>query len=648
MTVRGRTSSCSCLADHGRRPGCHEEFCNTLKPCTEPPYSVGQESANDLNANMAYPSLDKRIAETYAKRSTATTQRTLYDSYLRAFRWATDRVGDHGVVAFVSNGGWIDGNTADGIRLALASEYNQIYVYNLRGNQRTAGELSRREGGKVFGSGSRNTVAILIGVRNPAHTGPCEIFYRDIGDYLTRERKLEIVAGGDLESVEWQPITPNEHGDWVQQRSDDFGTWPVLGDKKPAAGVIKVFAVHSLGLNTSRDLWIYNSSEKRLRRSIQEFVDHYNNEVDNFSAYCSKRGLNSASETDADAYLGGHPAATAADYLKWSSSLKQQLARRKKTTVEEAFQPSVYRPFFAQHAYFGPMLIHRRGTMDRIFPTPQHRNIGMYVVGFGSAVPFSPLMVHRLPDLHLTGAGSGGQFFPRWTYERVAATCPGEVDEYGYRRIDNITDDILAAYCEAIGEQVTKDDIFFYVYGLLHDPDYRNRYAADLKKMLPHIPTPGSRGRFEQLAAAGRALTDLHIGYETVEPYPVDVQLKPGTDPEDRETWRVSKLKWAKKKDPETGKNVDDVTTLIYNPKVTVAGIPEAADRYMLGSRSALAWIIDRYQVKTDTASGIVNDPNDWCDEHDDPRYIVDLIAKVTTVSVETMMIVDSLADSAE
>lgn len=152
--------------------------------------------------------MDKRIADTYAARSTATNKNSLYDSYLRAFRWATDRIGDAGIVAFVSNGGWIEGNTADGIRLSLADEYSRIYVYNLRGNQRTAGELSRKEGGKIFGSGSRNTVAILIGVKNPAHTGDCEIFYRDIGDYLSREDKLRIVADSALASIDWKTITP--------------------------------------------------------------------------------------------------------------------------------------------------------------------------------------------------------------------------------------------------------------------------------------------------------------------------------------------------------------------------------------------------------------------------------------------------------
>lgn len=255
-------------------------------------------------------------------------------------------------------------------------------------------------------------------------------------------------------------------------------------------------------------------------------------------------------------------------------------------------------------------------------------------------------MLNSLPDLHVTGAGSGGQFFPRWTYEKAdpddggfdLGLGGGDVDQHGYCRVDNITDAIVELYERAIGAPVTKDDVFFYVYGLLHDPAYRQTHAADLRKMLPHIPTPSSRERFEQLAAAGRALADLHVNYDLVNPYPLDVQLKPGADPDNRETWRVAKMKW---------KTKGDHSTIVYNPKVTITGIPEVAERYQLSSRSALGWIIDRYQRKVDKASGIVNDPNAWCDEHDDPQYVVNLIQRVTTVAVETMKIVDHLGGQA-
>ncbi|MCK8673951.1 DEAD/DEAH box helicase [Rhodococcus sp. HM1] len=610
-----------------------------------PPYSVGQTSANDLNANVSYPTLDTRIADTYAKRSTAQLKNSLYDSYLRAFRWATDRIGDAGIVAFVSNGGWIDGNTADGIRLSLADEYSRIYVYNLRGNQRTAGELSRKEGGKIFGSGSRNTVAIFIGVKNPAHTGDCEIYYRDIGDYLSREDKLRIVEKNTLANIDWQAVTSNSHGDWVNQRNDEFKIWPAIGDKKASPGQCTVFSTYSGGLKTNRDAWCYNFSRTEVEANIDRAVEFYNSEVDRIDSVRASTTV----LPPVDALISTDP-----KLFSWDRVNKRQVAQGVRLAVQQSgFRIGSYRPFTKQHAYFDEkqQLNNCTYQLPSIFPTSDHPNIGIVLTGPASHFEFTPFITDLLPNLHVLDTG---QFFPRWTYVKAQPT-DGEldftsssdtpdVDEYGFRRVDNITDGILALYRGAVGDQVTKDDIFYYVYGLLHDPAYRENYAADLKKMLPHIPTPVTQERFEQLAAVGRRLADLHVNYETVEPYDLDVQLKKGADPNDRETWRVSKLKWGKKKDLETGKNVDDRTTIVYNPKVTIAGIPEEADRYMLGSRSALAWILDRYQVKTDKASGIVNDPNDWCDEHDDPTYIVDLIKRVTTVAVETMKIVDSLA----
>lgn len=283
-----------------------------------PPYSVGQTSANDLNANITYPTLDKRIAETYSKRSTATSQRTLYDSYLRAFRWATDRIGDTGVVAFVSNGGWIDANSADGIRLSLADEYSRIYVYNLRGNQRTVGELSRKEGGKVFGSGSRNTVAIFIGIKNPGHIGPCDIFYRDIGDYLTREDKLRIVAEGALETTDWRTIAPNIHGDWTDQRNDEFEAWPPIGDKKTHRQSAAVFSTYSLGLNTARDSWCYNWSKDELTGNIHNLIDQYSETSTKFRSFCDQAGITSPKEADVDSFLRSNTSLTAPGKITWN------------------------------------------------------------------------------------------------------------------------------------------------------------------------------------------------------------------------------------------------------------------------------------------------------------------------------------------
>ncbi|MCF8588744.1 DEAD/DEAH box helicase [Gordonia liuliyuniae] len=607
-----------------------------------PPYSVGQNSANDLNANVTYPTLDKRITDTYAARSTAQLKNSLYDSYLRAFRWATDRIGDTGIVAFVSNGGWISGNTAAGVRLALAEEYSRVYVYNLRGNARTAGELRKKEKGNVFGSGGRTTIAIWIGVKDPTHTGGLELLYRDIGDYLSRDEKLATVAGGRLDTIDWETITPNEYGDWDDQRDAEFSTWPAIGNKDVRSGAVTVFAKHSRGLATSRDAWCYNFSMPKLRANVSRTAEFYNAEADRLAPLRAPASeVNNLVTVDSTKF-------------SWDRVNKKQVLQGKRIEIDpDGWRIGSYRPFNKRHVYFDPrqQLNNCTYQLPSMFPTPHHRNLGIVLTGPASHFEFAPYITDLLPNLHVLDTA---QYFPRWTYEKVEpsegaldfGTGAGEADEWGYRRVDNITDAIRTLYIDTLGGTVTKDDIFYYVYGLLHDPAYRYTYATDLRKMLPHIPTPDSRERFDRLATAGRQLADLQVGYESVDPYPLDVELKANAGPDDRETWRVTKLGWGKKKDPGTDKNVDDRTTIVYNKKVTIAGIPQDAERYMLGPRSALAWIIDRYQVKTDKASGIVNDPNDWCDEHDDPHYIVDLIAKVTTVAVETMKIVDRLSAS--
>ncbi|HJF13162.1 DEAD/DEAH box helicase [Corynebacterium falsenii] len=610
-----------------------------------PPYSVGQTSANDNNANVKYPTLDTRIEETYAAKSTATSQRTLYDSYLRAFRWATDRIGEQGVVAFVSNGGWLDANTGDGVRLTMAEDFSDIYVFNLRGNQRTAGELSRKEGGKVFGSGSRNTVAITFGVKDPSSPG-CTIHYRDIGDYLSAEEKLDAVQHASVNALPWARIEPNKFGDWLNQRSEEFETWPVLGDKK---GSLKsFFSNYSLGLGTNRDTWVYGFNKHAVMENVRRLAKTYSEAV----------AAIRPDETPNDLF-SRLPDLTNPKKIKWSSSLTNYLSRSVDIRPDQRkIIQSSYRPFCREYVYFDQYLNHRVALIPSMFPTPEHDNIGFYIVNPGSAKIFSALATNMIPDLAFWGSNAG-QFFPRWTWECVevsggeldlalgqssSANMKGREGEIlsGYRRVDNVTDEILAEYRSALGD-VTKDDIFYFVYGQLHDPAYRAKYAADLKKMLPHIVTPKSRERFDQVAAAGRELMALHVGYEDVEPYPLVVHVKEGFSEDDRETWRVAKMKWAKRKDPETGKTVNDVTKIIYNTKVTISGIPAEAEEYVLGSRSALAWLIDRYQVRKDKASGIVNDPNDWADDVGNPRYIVDLIGKVTRVAVETIRIVEGL-----
>jgi len=315
---------------------------------------------------------------------------------------------------------------------------------------------------------------------------------------------------------------------------------------------------------------------------------------------------------------------------RWSRSLRGYLGKQEKIRVDDdSCIVGSYRPFSKQHVYFDRHLNHERAQLPKMFPTPHHPNIGFYVTGTGSDRPFCALMTDSIPDLAFWGSSSG-QFFPRYTYEPAAAELNLYSDsaDSGYTRVDNITDMILANSRATYGSAVTKDDIFDYAYGLLHSPAYRTEFAADLKRMLPRVPKVAD---FTGFATAGRELANLHVGYEAVDPYPL-TEANTG-NPTEGERYRVQKMTF--------GRGMDR-STVIYNAHLTLTGIPEDAYRYMLGSRSAVEWILDRYQVSLHKDSGIRNDPNDWSDE---PRYIVDLLKRIVTVSLDTMKIVDALPD---
>lgn len=610
-----------------------------------PPYSAGQGSENDNNRNEVYPSLDERIRQTYAESSRARSNRTLYDSYIRAIRWGTDRIGDQGILAYVSNGGYIDDKSADGLRKTFIEDFDHLYIYNLRGNQRTAGELSRKEGGKVFGAGSRATVAIMVGVKDPTHTGETVLHYRDIGDYLTRADKLATIRESTINSTRWETITPNTKGEWINQSSDIFDTFPPLGDKKGETGRAPVFATYSGGLGTGRDAWLYNFSRASLEKNVSAMTDSYNEA--RIAYHSEKRATHN--EQDTSKWLNGRSEFLAPSRISWTRSLRQNIARNTHLTVRgDSYRTGAYRPFALQHVYFQAHYNHERSQLPHVFPTVHHANFGFHTIGVSTPSPFAVLATDAIPNYHVLGAGTGGQFFPRYTWEPVedadddllsGLDDPDDrVVVDGYRRVDNITDSTLSRYQEAFGEEIIKDAIFVHIYALLHSQQYRTTFAAELKRQLPRIPLPGSSTDFWAFAEAGQRLLDLHLNYETAEPYPL-VEETMGGDASDPALYRVQKMKWGGKA------RSADKTRLVYNQHITLTGIPDEAHEYMLGSRSALEWLIDRYQVKTDKNSGIVNDPNDWAAEHNDPRYILDLVKKITTVSVETVRITRSLPD---
>ena len=587
-----------------------------------PPWSAGQRSSADDNPNVHYPALEKRIGETYAAHSTAKGERHLYNTYKLAIRWASDRIKEQGVIAFVTNGSWIDGNVDAGIRACLAEEFSSVFVLHLRGNQRTQGERSRREGGKVFGQGSRAPVAITILVKNPnaAHSG-CRILYRDIGDYLNREEKL--AALHEAVSIsgfsDWQTITPNQHHDWIRQRSAAFAQFYPLGSENARAGASDdaIFSLYSLGWQTTKDLYIYNFSRAACTENARKMTEDY---------LAAISEIEDNPELTADEVARRH-----SSNITWVSDLKKKLERKKKNEFDETYiRKVVYRPFIPTNCYADDTFAISKYQMDKIFPDSSSENRVICVTGIGSTKPFSALITDTMPDRHFNEAC---QCFPRYRYPRPtgAPDAPDALPGIGEapHRIDNILDTALCAFCEHYSHNtITKDAIFYYVYGVLHAPSYREEFANDLSKEIPRIPFAPD---FHAFAEAGKALAALHLGYETCEQYPLSLVFAHDGEPQPHHFRMTEKaMRFA----------TPAKTTLIINEHVRLTGIPEMAHRYVVNGRTPLEWFIDRYRVKRDKESGIVNDPNGW---FEDPRDLVTAIERIVHVSVESTRIIEGL-----
>lgn len=590
-----------------------------------PPYSVGQRSENDNNQNSEYPSLDRRLDETYAAKSAAMNKKALYDSYVRAIRWASDRVGSSGIIGFVTNGSFIEVTTMDGLRRCLVEEFSDLYVFHLRGNQRTSGLLSKKEGGKVFGSGSRAPVAISLLVKSPTKKPSGRIHFRDIGDFLSREQKLDAIS--QFSSVEgisaangWTEIAPDSHGDWLKQRTESYSRFIPFGGGTADVGPLRVFGDSSLGAGTNRDAWVYSYSERTLLRQIEKFVSTYNSELKRFGRAFPSLGRAEREEA-IDRFV-----TTDSTEIKWTSGLKRRFAAGEAVELKKhAVTRSLYRPFDMQYLYFAPELIHRPGRMAVFFPAaPGKANRVIGVSSGESRSGFSPLMAGVIPSLHAADM-VGAQYFPQFVND----------DETG-ERTDGITDSGLNHFCDFYpDETVSKEDVFYYVYGILHSPDYRERYADNLGKELPRIPRVSKAEDFWAFSRAGRRLGDLHVGFEQVPEYGkalVELPAKPN--------FRVEKMRFGK---GATAKEKDK-TVIQYNESITVRGIPLEAYEYVVNGKSAIEWVMERQSVTTDKDSGIVKDANDYAKETmKDARYPLSLLLRVITVSLETVSIVKSL-----
>jgi predicted helicase len=553
-----------------------------------PPYSAGAKSDNDNNANIAYPILDERIEKTYAKYTKAKMKKSLYDSYIRAFRWSSDRIGDKGIISFVSNASFIDGQTTDGLRKNWYEEFNYIYIFNLRGDQRTQGELSRKEGGKIFGSGSRTPIAITVLVKDGSDKH--EIFYHDIGDYLSREEKLSVISNASsIKGLEWSKITPDENNDWINHRDKNYDSFiPFLGSEN------SIFKTKVTGINTSRDFWCYGFSKENVRENIHFMIGNYNSEVERLSVFKDDK------EKENNINLSPN-------FVNWSRGLRTKLLKSKKIELQGNLVLSMYRPFVKKWLYYDKNVVEMPGQSGKFL---SEENISILIPGPGGNKKFSSLITNLYADFASLGFASKVQCYFKNNYESHDSIL-----------LDMNNCNITEFALEYLS--LSEEELFYYLYALFHSEEYTTKYDSDLKKATPRIPKLKNKKQFVEI---GRKLADLHLNYETVEPYP-NLVIEGKANP----SYRVKKMKHPKK---------DMLDKIVFNTDITISNIPEKAYEYVINGRPAIEWIMDQYQVKTDPKSGIVDDPNLYSD---DERYIFDLVLRIINVSVQTMDLVNNL-----
>ncbi|MFN6861143.1 DEAD/DEAH box helicase [Enterococcus hirae] len=543
-----------------------------------PPYSAKQTSVNDNNANLKYPRLDLRLAETYVSNSTATNKNNLYDSYIRAFRWASDQIEDNGVIGFVSGAGFIDGNTADGMRKSFYEEFNHLYIFNLRGDQRTQGETSRKEGGKIFGSGSRTPIAISILVKDGSDNH--EVYYHDIGDYLTRDDKLSILRDKEsILNIDWQNIVPDKNNDWINQRDENYMSYPALADEKNS-----IFLDRGIGYSSSRDSWVVGFSKDNITYNTRRLTAEFNSQVENVSEQ-SKLLMDPTK-------------------INWSDDLLKRWSKREKIDYNQSdFRYIQYRPFTKKWVNNLRPLIKRPSFWNKAFgETNIEKNIFLNI---GSGERYSSLISKEISDYQLL---FNTKSIPLYSFDDNSL-LDGKIINIKQNWLDLFDNDI-----DALG----------YVYAVLHSSEYRKNYANDLQKALPRIPLLKNKEKYVEI---GRKLSDLHLNYEDQPSwYGVEVDIS-------KPDYRVKKMKHPKK---------GVLDTIIYNESITIKNIPEKAYDYVVNGRPAIEWIIDQYQVKTDKKSSITDDPNEFSD---DPKYILNLLLSVITVSMRTLELIDELPE---
>ncbi|MBM7094788.1 DEAD/DEAH box helicase [Bacillus sp. H-16] len=551
-----------------------------------PPYSSGQNDANDNNKNQRYPKLEEAISKTYAKYSSAVAKNTLYDSYIKSFRWASDRINSKGIIAFVTNGSFIDSRGTDGLRKCWYEEFNYIYIFNLRGDQRTVGEKSRQEGGKIFGSGSRTPISITLLIKDGSNEH--EIYYKDIGDYLTREQKLNIIKDKkSILNIDWVNIIPDSNNDWVNQRDEKYLSFRNVDGE--------VFSERAIGVGTKRDVWVYGFARESVIKNSHTLANHYNYELNRLSNILDPNDRVEAVNNDPK-------------YIKWSRALLNKFKSNKKIILkDENVINSLYRPFTKKYLYYQRDIVDMPGKYINNFGS---ENKLIYITKGASIGNFSALVTDSIPAE--VALGSSGTGFLLEIKDGEDTTLISTNSKY------NLTDSFISEL------NISPEDAFYYVYAVLNSPDYKTKYANDLSKDLPKVPIVEHKKEYIE---CGQKLADLHLNYETLPIYPyVEVEYRTQNP-----SYRVQKMRHPKR---------NQLDTIIFNRDITIKNIPEKAYEYLVNGRPAIGWIIDQYQVKTDKKSGITDDPNDFSN---DEKYIFNLLLRVINVAVQTVDLVNSL-----
>ena len=619
-----------------------------------PPYSGGQKNQNDNNPNLKYHVLNERIRNTYAAHSIATNKNYLYDSYVRAIRWATDRIKDEGMVAFVTNGSFLDRNSMEGLRYCLQKELTHIYCFNLRGNIR---KYLKEEGGAVFGSGSMATITITLLIKAPADkTTPKGIYYSQVADYLTSKEKLEKLQKlKSVNSIKWQKIQPDKNNDWLNQRDPKFSQYIPLGTGIAKSYFIKnlkhlkttdsIFGIYSAGLKTNRDVWVYNYNKQEVIKNMQSCIKFYNIQVQDFHAEHADQ-INNLKLADKIFYMQDFIQYDSTK-IHWDVDKQQDLAQNKKSIFDKSkIRIGLYLPFCKQHVYFDKQWNNRQYRLPKLFPQADSQNMAICVPHIADS--FDALMIDVTYSSNIV---TNCQSFPRYCFntaeggkDDLLSQTKGSQHYNQEQRIDNISPQVVKLFQQQYKDNsIDADALFYYVYGILHSPAYRDRYANNLSKELPHIPYVATKKNFWLFSGAGKQLGEWHTNYEKHNPEPnIEIIENPDMLSKNKDFYRIEKMKF------RGTMGSPDKSRIIYNHNITIAGIPSETYDYKIAGKSPLEWLLYRYQVTIDTGkgghpgSGIKNDPNDWSDN---PRYILDLIPRLAQLSIDTCRVISKLPD---